>query len=128
LVDSAANNHQRYVRVQSVDELSFPDYDQEAWVASQDYCTCEWDQLVDLWTAYNRHLAHVLEAMPATNLGKPCRVGESQTDSLCDLIDQYLAHMRHHLAQLTAQPLISNKGMKHNARSYTTEERCLRVC
>jgi len=101
LIDSAANNHQRYVRVQSVDELCFPDYDQQAWVASQDYRTCEWDRLVDLWAAYNRHLAHVLEAMPAANLETPCRVGESQAGSVRDLIDQYLVHMRHHLAQLT---------------------------
>jgi hypothetical protein len=100
LIDSAANNHQRYVRVQSVDELRFVDYDQEAWVACQEYRTSEWRYLVDLWVSYNRHLAHVLDALPMESLDTPCRVGESQAGPLRELIDQYLAHMRHHLAQL----------------------------
>ena len=101
LVDSAANNHQRYVRVQTVDELTFPDYDQELWVACQEYATCEWDTLVDLWVAYNRHIARVLDVMPDANLDKPCKLGVSPAVPLRDLIDQYLAHARHHLAQLT---------------------------
>ena len=102
LIDSAANNHQRYVRVQAVDELRFPGYDQEAWVACQDYRSCEWAGLVDLWVAYNRHLAHVLDAMPPAKLDAHCRVGESQAGPLRELVDQYLEHTRHHLAQLSS--------------------------
>jgi DinB superfamily len=103
LIDSAANNHQRYVRVQSVDELRFADYDQEAWVACQEYRTSQWGDLVDLWASYNRHLAHVLDVLPSASLDTPCRVGESQSGPLRELVDQYLAHMRHHLAQLIGQ-------------------------
>lgn len=32
LVDSAANNHQRFVRAQRAKECSFPGYEQDAWV------------------------------------------------------------------------------------------------
>lgn len=101
LIDSAANNHQRFVRVQAVDELEFPDYEQEFWVDCQDYRDCEWGHLVDLWVAYNRHLAHVLEVMPAADLEKPCRLGESPAISVEDLVGQYLAHLRHHVSQLS---------------------------
>jgi len=37
LVDSAANNHQRFVRGQFTDDLVFPGYEQERWVSSQKY-------------------------------------------------------------------------------------------
>ena len=37
LIDSAANNHQRFVRAQSAPLLEFPEYAQEFWVATQSY-------------------------------------------------------------------------------------------
>lgn len=37
LIDSAANNHQRFVRAQFTDDLVFPGYEQEAWVEVQHY-------------------------------------------------------------------------------------------
>ncbi len=37
LIDSAANNHQRFVRAQFRDELVFPGYEQEEWVRVQGY-------------------------------------------------------------------------------------------
>jgi len=37
LIDSASNNHQRFVRAQFTDELIFAGYEQEGWVRVQDY-------------------------------------------------------------------------------------------
>ena len=37
LIDSASNNHQRFVRALFQDDLVFPGYDQDAWVAAQAY-------------------------------------------------------------------------------------------
>jgi hypothetical protein len=45
LIDSAANNHQRFVRAQFVSELVFPKYEQNEWVQSQHYNAIEWPQL-----------------------------------------------------------------------------------
>lgn len=105
LIDSAANNHQRFVRAQQVDELDFPPYDQEAWVACQRYEQCDWHELVALWVAYNRHLAHVLRVMPHDQLDTKWNVyrnGVLQAVPLSTVAEEYLAHMRHHLQQLTA--------------------------
>src|SRR5262245_37369416 len=55
LIDSAANNHQRFVRVQFVRPLAFPKYEQNDWVRSQNYNARDWQELIDLWVAYNRH-------------------------------------------------------------------------
>src|SRR5260221_13661179 len=63
LVDSASNNHQRFVRGQLAPELHFPPYEQEGWVAVQRYRSEPWDAIVDLWRAYNRHLLHVMAAV-----------------------------------------------------------------
>src|SRR5207302_10752544 len=68
LIDSAGNNHQRFVRAQLVPHLDFPEYDQDRWVAAQSYATQSWTELIDLWAALNRHILHVLKAMPESAL------------------------------------------------------------
>src|SRR5688572_19401055 len=64
LVDSAANNHQRFVRAQQTREFSFPGYAQDTWVQSQDYQSRPWSELVDFWRLYNHHLGHVIRRTP----------------------------------------------------------------
>src|SRR5215211_6351731 len=57
LVDSAANNHQRFVRAQLQYDLIVAGYAQEAWVALQRYQDAPWMELVALWREYNLHIA-----------------------------------------------------------------------
>jgi hypothetical protein len=64
LIDSASNNHQRFVRATMQDDLVFPGYEQEQWVSLQQYGTTPWDELIDFWLAYNRHIARVMAAVP----------------------------------------------------------------
>src|SRR5439155_1135928 len=42
LIDSASNNHQRFVRAQFTDDLVFPGYEQKAWVSAQRYQEASW--------------------------------------------------------------------------------------
>ena len=56
LIDSAANNHLRFVRAQTINDLMCPGYDQEAWVDAQRYDEESWTNLVQLWSAYNEAL------------------------------------------------------------------------
>src|SRR5262249_57497371 len=60
LLDSAANNHHRFVRAQQVKELTFPAYEQEHWVSSQGYEERPWEELIDLWRLYHPPLSPVL--------------------------------------------------------------------
>ena len=64
LIDSAANNHSRFVRAQFNDDLVFPGYEQEAWVDSQRYQEKDWNELVQLWRLYNRHILHIMKVTP----------------------------------------------------------------
>lgn len=100
LIDSAANNHQRFVRAAIADGVQFPAYEQEAWVRTQAYDDVEWDQLVNLWAAYNRHVLHVIDHLPAGTYQHRCQVGASAPVTLDFLIRDYLKHLEHHLADL----------------------------
>lgn len=101
LIDSAANNHQRFVRAQLATSFVGPAYDQVAWVAVHRYRERPCPELVDLWVALNRHLAAVIEAVPAEKLGTPCTVGENEARPLEWWIRDYVRHLKHHLEQLS---------------------------
>jgi len=100
LIDSAANNHQRFVRAPLTDRLVFPGYQQDDWVAAQRYRERPWTELVDLWVALNRHVAATIEAVPAGKLQTPCLIGDGEPHPLEWVMRDYLRHLRHHLAQL----------------------------
>jgi hypothetical protein len=102
LIDSAANNHQRFVRAQSTPHLEFPGYEQEFWVATQAYATESWPDLVNLWLLLNRHLLHVVKAMPAEVLSHECVIGGRPAVTLEAMAADYLRHVDKHLAQLLA--------------------------
>ena len=61
LIDSAANNHQRFVRATQNVAEDFPPYDPNRWVAVQRYNEMNWADLVDLFIHYNFHLCRVID-------------------------------------------------------------------
>src|SRR3954469_2886833 len=100
LIDSAANNHQRFVRAQLSSELSFPGYEQNGWVRSQAYQARPWLHVVDFWVLYNHHLAHVMSRIPDAAASVPCRIGNDDAITFRALAEDYVAHLRHHLDQI----------------------------
>jgi len=100
LVDSAGNNHQRFVRGQLQEELRFPPYEQEGWVAVQRYREEPWEAIVELWRAYNRHLLHVMSAVPEDRHHHRCIIGTDEPVTLRDLMADYVRHLDHHLGQV----------------------------
>jgi hypothetical protein len=101
LIDSACNNHRRFVLGQSEDLARFDGYDGEVWVARQHYNEVPWRDLVALWTVYNRHLAHVIGcAPPATLTHAATSPDGTEQVTLGFLMEDYVVHLRHHLEQL----------------------------
>jgi len=111
LIDSAANNHQRFVRAQFTDDLVFPGYEQEEWVSSQKYVDESWTDLIQLWSSYNLHIHHLISVIPETIRTKPRAthnldeiafnlVDKSEATTLEYFIRDYVDHLRHHLDQI----------------------------
>ena len=102
LIDSASNNHQRFVRASLQSSLDFPDYDGDGCVRVQAVEEAQWPLLVALWANYNRYLAHVIARLPASQLGVTCRIGSDEPVTLRFLAEDYLRHLLHHLRQIGA--------------------------
>ena len=104
LIDSASNNHQRFVRAQLQTPISFPPYEQEGWVTTQAYGDRPWNDLVLLWRSYNQHLLHVMSRVPPTAFANVCVVPgrEDEPTTLGHHMTDYVDHLEHHLAQILA--------------------------
>jgi DinB superfamily len=110
LIDSASNNHQRFVRGQLQDDLVFAGYAQDDWVRIGQYADAPWDELVTLWRTFNLQLARVMEGTPQEmrrrprdrhtfeEIGVPLPPGEAAC--LDHIMSDYVVHLNHHLAQI----------------------------
>jgi hypothetical protein len=97
LIDSATNNHVRFVRGSLETEFHGETYDSNGWVAQHSYAELPWDMLVDFWDRYNRLLVEVVARIPEDRLETPCYIGASVPVTLGFVIEDYVAHMQHHL-------------------------------
>ena len=111
LIDSASNNHGRFVRAQFQDDLVFDGYEQADWVRVQRYRDVSWRELIELWRGLNLHIARVIDCIPAEVRTRPRRrhnldaiafktVDAAQPTTLGYFLQDYVDHLRHHLASL----------------------------
>ncbi|OJV14465.1 MAG: hypothetical protein BGO21_17230 [Dyadobacter sp. 50-39] len=101
LIDSAANNHQRFIRIQSEDEpVIF--YNQNDWVGLSQHQVMDPAQLIATWKYYNLHLASIAKAISPENLGRYGIGRDGQKHTLKWYFDDYVDHMEHHLRQIVA--------------------------
>lgn len=106
LIDSASNNHFRFVRAAIYPEMHGPRYHQDEWVRLHGYRDMPWNSLVDFWFAYNRLISSLLANIPAERLETPCFVGGNPPVSLAFLIEDYILHMQHHIDLLLRRSTI----------------------
>jgi hypothetical protein len=100
LVDSAGNNHQRFVRAQLEVVSRFPPYAGDGFLGAQGYPERPWLEIVALWRALNQHLVHVAARIPGEKLGHVCTVSADEPSTLGDHVVDYVDHLEHHLAQI----------------------------
>ncbi len=100
LMDSAANNLQRIVRMQEKSDIGAFGYSQEHWVRSQQYQGRPWVDLVELWHRYNAHLAHVIGRVDPASISHTCDMGYPSPAPLKFVIEDYLRHVQHHVSQI----------------------------
>jgi hypothetical protein len=110
LIDSACNNHRRFIINQSAETMIIDPYDQDEWIARQHYAEQPAARLAALWAVYNRHIADVIENIPEdvitqgrgpiAHLGFGYITTSDTTATIGHLAADYVGHLRHHLEQL----------------------------
>ncbi len=99
LIDSATNNHQRFVRGQ-FETLPEIRYEQDKWNEYGFYQQIDSKQIISFWTIYNKQLIEIIKRIPTENLKRQIKVGENLL-TLDFLIADYVEHLEHHLRQVT---------------------------
>ena len=108
LIDSACNNHRRFVTASEKDNLVFDGYRQEEWVNIQRYQEANWIELVSLWKFYNLHLANIMATIPSDQRNKQLQehnfhliawktIPPDQPTTLAYFMEDYVGHLKHHL-------------------------------
>ncbi len=99
LIDSATNNHQRFVRIQFEDTPVIR-YAQNDWNTFSYHAQQEGALLAATWKQYNLFLLALLRQIPASALERTGIGGEGKPFTLAFIVDDYVDHMEHHLAQI----------------------------
>lgn len=101
LIDSAMNNHRRFVLSQLIPEpLQITPYEQREWVALARYQFTPTLELLNLWTLLNQQIARLLENLPATAATQRCEFDNGYSVTLSWLAEDYVVHMEHHVHQI----------------------------
>ncbi len=97
LIDSAHSNIRRFIVAQYEDNPTIV-YNQEKWVAINNYQQWNNNQLIRLWYLLNNQVVEILKNTSAEIAGRTCFTNESQTVQW--LAADYIKHLRHHIHQV----------------------------
>ena len=100
LIDSGSNNHQRFVRLQIIDELIFPDYaqDNSKWVEIARYNELNFSGIISLWQQYNVLIGNIIKEVNKNKLENYWKLNGDRITLKYLMID-YLRHIKDHLKQ-----------------------------
>ena len=97
LCDSAMNNIRRFV-VSQYEENNKIIYQQDNWVASQDYQSENFQNIILLWKLLNEQVVRIINKIPQEKISNTCITSEKCTIKW--LIEDYIIHLNHHLNQI----------------------------
>ena len=103
LIDSAANNHHRFIKIQFMPQPYFVEgYVQDEWVRIKKYNEIDTRHLVKFWKTYNEHILIIMKNIPEDKLRIEIDSDNAfeKADTFFFLIKDYVDHMDHHLKQI----------------------------
>lgn len=111
LIDSAYNNHRRFVIAENQGNLIFDGYDQVNWVLKNNYQNRPSEEVISHFISVNRHLAFLIGNLDPNHLIKQTHehnfdrmgmqpIASGEASSLKYLIEDYIFHLLHHLRQI----------------------------
>ncbi|MNN50973.1 hypothetical protein D3C81_1655830 [compost metagenome] len=91
----------RFIKVQYEPQpLRLALYDQNEWVAAQQYVSATQEEILALWFSLNQAILRVISGLTSDQLQLIFLMESGETVSLQWLIEDYLEHMKHHLGQI----------------------------
>ncbi len=96
LIDSASNNHQRFVRLQIDNKVTFPGYGAEEWVRLSNIQNLDYRFVVGFWKMYNQFLINLIKRIKPLNMQNVWKTNAGQEYTLELLIEDYFTHMKSH--------------------------------
>jgi hypothetical protein len=100
LIDSASNNHQRFVRFQLSEVLEFPDYKNDEWLRIQNHQNMNFSELLLLLYYFNKFMVNIILNIDEKCLKNKWNVlwDENSTFiTLEKLVVHYVNHIKTHL-------------------------------
>ncbi|ULQ59051.1 hypothetical protein K7I13_11080 [Brucepastera parasyntrophica] len=110
LIDSASNNHQRFIRLQLETALEFPAYDAEEWKNTSKISSYSYTSLISLWKEYNAFLLHILTVMDEKKLDNTWIVNGQKLTLRFIAEDYFGRHMEWHIALFDERVREINSG------------------
>lgn len=104
LCDSALNNHARFVKIIiSSYPITIQGYTQDDWVRVNDYQNQYGkSDVLSLWQNINKTILRVLRKADTSDFQKKCVLPDQKEVTLEWLLNDYVAHLIHHLEQIEA--------------------------
>jgi len=117
MVDSATNNTHRIIHMHYQDSpISYPDYanlgNNDRWISIQNYQEEDWEELVRLWAAVNRHLVHLIQQIDESKLDQYWITALKEKVTLREMITDYPRHFKLHINEISA--LINQLTINHD--------------
>lgn len=109
LIDSACNNHQKFVRLMQQPQLNFPGYAQDVWVDLQNWAAADWENMITLWAVYNEHIAYLIEHVNPQHLGHTISINDTGPFTLEFIMPDYVEHLKHHVRQILPDIELENE-------------------
>jgi hypothetical protein len=97
LIDSAHCNIRRFAVSQYEDSPTI-NYNQDEWVAINNYQQWKSNELIDLWNLLNRQICEILKNTSSEKAQRICMTQELHTIEW--LAQDYVKHLKHHMHQV----------------------------
>ena len=114
LIDSASNNHQRFIRLQIENEIFFPFYDPEEWKNISKVDSLDYTDLISFWKQYNDFIIHIITNINPASLNNVWKTSAGNK-TLGFLVDDYFSHMKIHYSMFEERAAeIISENVKKN--------------
>lgn len=100
LIDSASNNHQRFIRLQLEEKPDLLDYSRDQWLNIQNYNRMNFHDLRLLFVYYNKLIINIIASVNSESLNHSWDIQWNENKksiTLLELIIHYVNHIKEHI-------------------------------